>query len=353
MSEEAEILFERRGALEVVTMNRPKALNALTLGMIRDLLPRLGDWADDERVAAVAIRGAGEKAFCAGGDVRAVWEAGRNGGTLTREFFYEEYSLNRAIHRFAKPYIALIDGITMGGGVGLSVHGSYRIAGDRTLLAMPETAIGLFPDVGGSYFLPRLPGMTGRYLALTGARLKAADCCLLGIATHYVPSERQAALLESLAGADLAAGPAAIDAVLAEFAESPGAAPLAEQRAAIDRLFAGETIEEILANLRADSSDWAAKQLAILEQRSPTSLKLTLEQLRRGAALDFEACMTMEFRLSQACMAGPDFYEGIRAVLVDKDHKPVWRPARLDEVTDAMLQERFAPLSAGDLVFEN
>lgn len=351
MTEEPEVLFEQRGALAIITLNRPKSLNALTLGMVRALQSRLDAWAEDPSVGAVLIQGADEKAFCAGGDVRAVWYAGKEGGSLTREFFYEEYRLNRTIHRYRKPFIALIDKVCMGGGVGLSIHGSHRVAGDRTLLAMPETAIGLFPDVGGSWFLPRLPGRSGYWMALTGARLNAADCLELGLATHYVPSERHAEVIERLAAADLGAGAPAVEATLSELAGDAGASEIKSRRADIDRLFAGETVEDILEALHADGGDWAREQAEILETRSPTSMKITLEQLTRGAKLDFDACLQMEYRMSQACMEGHDFYEGIRAVLVDKDHKPQWKPARLEEVDEALVERHFAPLGERELRF--
>jgi len=356
---EPDILFERHGPLALAILNRPRALNSLTLDMIRDIMPMLEAWAADESVAVVAIRGSGEKSFCAGGDVRAVWEAGKAGDPLTRDFFREEYILNRTIHRFPKPYVALIDGICMGGGVGLSVHGSHRVAGDRTLMAMPETAIGLFPDVGGSWFLPRLPGESGTYLALTGARLKAADACYLGLATHYVPSEKTEALIETLAETDYDGLPAAevVEGVLAGFATDPGAAPMTRHRAGIDSCFGADTIEAVLACLRSKAGDdgadsaWAAEQVKLLETRSPTSMKVSLEQLRRGAALDFDGCMTMEYRLSQACMANHDFYEGVRSVLIDKDHSPHWQPASLAEVTPELVQSYLKPLGERDLIF--
>ena len=202
MSETEDVLFEAQHGVGTITLNRPKALNALTLDMIHRISPQLAAWQEDSTVKAVVIRGAGERAFCAGGDVRAVWEAGRQGDRMTEDFFREEYRLNRLIHTFAKPYVALIDGITMGGGVGLSVHGSHRIAGDRTMLAMPEVGIGLFPDVGGSYFLPRLPGRLGLFLALTGWRLHAADAIHCGVATDYVPSDRVDDLMAALTALD-------------------------------------------------------------------------------------------------------------------------------------------------------
>jgi enoyl-CoA hydratase len=350
---EPDILFERHGPLAVVILNRPKSLNSLTLEMIRDLMPILEAWEADESVEVVAIRGAGERSFCAGGDVRAVWQAGKAGNRLTQDFFREEYILNREIHRYPKPFVALIDGICMGGGMGLSVHGSHRIAGDRTLVAMPETAIGLFPDVGGSWFLPRLPGDTGRYLALTGARVKAADACYLGIATHYIPGDHDAAVIEALAEADYGDSDAyqVVDGVLAGMAQDPDGAPLSRHRVAIDKIFSADSIELILGGLELEGGDWAEEQLKILQSRSPTSMKISLEQLKRGAALDFDACMTMEYRMSQACMAGHDFYEGIRAVLVDKDHKPHWQPDSLDAVTPEMVQTYFDPLGERDLIF--
>ncbi|HZH27222.1 MAG TPA: enoyl-CoA hydratase/isomerase family protein [Azospirillaceae bacterium] len=354
-----EILLERRGPLAVVTLNRPKALNALTLPMIRAFDPVLKAWAQDPDVRAVVIRGAGDRAFCAGGDVRAAWEAGkaakegRGDGALTVDFFREEYVLNRRIHRFPKPYIALLDGITMGGGVGLSVHGSHRIVTEKTLFAMPETGIGLFPDVGGSYFLSRMPGQLGAFLALTGARLHAADALYTGAGTHHVPSEALdtlvAELERELAGAD--APGAAVQAVVSRHAVPAGGAPLAAHREAIDRCFAFDRVEDIIAALERDGGEWAEAQLKALAHLSPTSLKISLAEVRRGATLDFDACMAMEYRMSQACMAGHDFYEGIRAVLVDKDRNPAWKPATLAEVGDDLVEAHFKTLGARELVF--
>lgn len=352
MTQEPEILFEQRGALGIITLNRPRALNALTLGMIRSLQSHLDAWAEDASVGAVLIQGAGEKAFCAGGDVRAVWYSGKEGDPLTRVFFYEEYIANRTIHRFPKPFISLIDKVCMGGGVGISVHGSHRVAGDRTMLAMPETAIGLFPDVGGSWFLPRLPGRSGYWLSLTGARLDAAAALELGLATHYVPSERHGEVIERLAAADFGSdAKATVDALLTELSGDLGTSEIAAYRFEIDRLFAGATVEAILEALRADGGDWAREQADILDSRSPTSMKITLEQLQRGSELELEDCLTMEYRMSQACMAGHDFYEGIRAVLVDKDHKPRWQPERLEEVDRELVERHFAPLGEGELRF--
>ena len=341
MSGASGIRFERRGGLGLVTLDRPRALNALTLDMIRALDARLAAWAADASVRAVAIRGAG-KAFCAGGDLTALCEGD---AAYRRIFFRDEYRLDRRVFRFPKPYLALIDGVVMGGGVGVSVHGSHRVASERTLFAMPETGIGLFPDVGGGYFLPRRPGRIGMYLALTGARLRAADCLYAGIATHYVPGDRLDALVDALADGD-------VEATLARFASDPGPPPLAEHRAAIDRCFAGSSVEAIVATLEAESGDWARTTRATLAAKSPTSLKLAFRQLSAGATLDFEAVLVMEYRLSQFCMAGHDFFEGVRAVVIDKDNAPRWRPATLAEVTEAEIDRAFRPLGDRDLRFD-
>ncbi len=351
MSEAEDILFARRGAMAEITLNRPAALNSLTLAMMQALDPRLDEWEADRDVGAVVIRGAGGRAFCAGGDIRALYGSRESGERTYRAAFYrEEYSQNRRIFRFAKPYVALIDGIVMGGGVGLSVHGSHRVASERTLFAMPETGIGLFPDVGATYVLPRLAGELGMYLGLTGARLKAADCLYAGIATHYAPSAKFPAIADALAAADLGQGRAAVSAVLASFAEDPGTAPLSEARAAIDRCFAGKSVEAILEALAREGTALAKDTAAILAQKSPTSLKLTFRALRLGRGLTFEEAMIMEYRLCQYCMDGHEFFEGVRAVIVDKDGAPKWRPPTLAGVEEAELARAFAP-RADDLSF--
>ena len=352
-----EIRFTVEGGLATIELTRPKALNALTLGMIREMHPRLEAWEDDDKVKAVVIKGEGDKAFCAGGDVRAVYRSivddlgGKGPSELSKTFFLEEYRLNHAIHAFSKPYVALLDGVTMGGGVGLSVHGSHRIATERLMFAMPETGIGLFPDVGGGWFLPRLPGETGTYLALTGARLDAAGAVALGIATHYVPSTRMEGLEAALATtiAEANDGRAAINDVLERFAEAPGEDPVAPHRATIDRCFSAGSVEAILDALdreAADGSAFAAETAATLRHKCPTSLKISLEQLRRGRSMSSLAdVLTMEYRLSQHCMAGTEFFEGIRAVLVDKDHAPKWRPATLAEVDGDLVARHFEPVA--------
>lgn len=359
MRAEDEILFETAGQIGIVTLNRPKALNALSLGMIRAMDRQLAAWAADPRVAAVVVRGAGGKAFCAGGDVRAVWQAGREAGhegqdaaaRLRADFFREEYILNHRIHFYPKPYVALVDGIAMGGGVGLSVHGSHRVVTERTLFAMPETGIGLFPDVGGGWFLPRCPGEVGTYLGLTGARIGADDCRYIGFGTHFVPSAHLDDLVAALTEADLERGGArAVDGVIGRFAGDCGPAPLAALRGAIDRCFSFNSVEEILLALEQEEGDWATETREVLAARSPTSLKITLRQLREGRRLPYEEVVTLEYRLSQRCTAAADFYEGVRAVLIDKDQRPRWEPAAIPGVQDADVDRYFQPLGDGDLV---
>jgi enoyl-CoA hydratase len=339
-----ELLVERRGGAAIVTFNRPKALNALTLAMFRRLAPLLAAWDDDPAVACVIVRGAGGKAFCAGGDVRAIAEGGPGLGgpdDLKRVFFRDEYRVIRQVHRLRKPYVALQNGITMGGGAGISINGRYRVATDNTMFAMPETGIGLFPDVGATRFLARCPGRVGLFLALTGHRIKAADMVWCELATHYVPHDRLEALTEALADG------APVEATLRQYARDPGPAPLAAEAAAIDRCFAPDTVEGILAALDAERPEWAA----ILRRMSPTSLKITQRQLRVGGNLGLEEALALEYRMTQHCMESHDFFEGVRALLVDKDQNPRWRPATLEAVTRYEVDRYFAPLGTSELTF--
>jgi enoyl-CoA hydratase len=364
MSENSEILLGRAGGVATVTINRPQALNALTLANYRQIAPALAAWAVDPAVHAVIVRGAGGRAFCAGGDVRAVYEGGRGISgerDLTAVFFREEYRLIHDIHHFSKPYIAIIDGITMGGGAGISVNGAYRVATERTMFAMPETGIGLFPDVGATRFLNRAPGQIGRYLGLSGARLGAADALYCGFATHIVAQDRVEPLLAALAATAWEAGAEfrQIDVLLDEYAVDPGLAPLAGLRPAIDRCFAGHTIEAILAALAAEAAsggtdaEWAAQTRAGLLAKSPTSLKVTLRQLIVGRDYDVEQALHLEYRLTQHFMAAHDFYEGVRAVLIDKDQSPHWQPPTLAAVDDGMVEGYFTPLGEAELRFKD
>jgi enoyl-CoA hydratase/carnithine racemase len=342
---EAEILFDRRGAAGLVTLNRPKALNAVTHGMALALRAQLDRWADDPAVTRVVVTAAGERAFSAGGDIRHLYDlgqAGRRGEML--QFWRDEYPLNAAIKNYRKPYVALIDGIVMGGGVGVSLHGSHRVAGNRFQFAMPEVGIGFFPDVGATWFLPRLPGELGTFCALTGECFDAADAVAAGIATHRIPSARFPALLEGLTGT------VSVDAVLAAFAEPPGEGKIAARRATIDRIFAANSVEDILTVLDREGGDWAQKTAATIRTKSPLSLKIALAQVRRGKSWDFDTCMRAEFRIVSRVIEGHDFYEGVRAVIVDKDNAPVWRPATLAQVSAADVERHFAPCPGDELV---
>ena len=359
MSDTDDILFGREGGVGTVLLNRPQALNAFTLGMYRRFDPMLREFARDPAVRAVLVEGAGERAFCAGGDVRAVYEAGRGISgerDFTAVFFSEEYRILRRIHHYPKPYVAIIDGITMGGGAGVSVNGAFRVATGRTMFAMPETGIGLFPDVGATRFLNLCPGRIGRYLGLTGARIGAADALYCGLATHFVPSERVAELKAALFAIAWRPGEerAQVAAMLARFAADPGPPPLAQRRPVIDRCFAGDSIEALLAALRDERAEieWAAETSATLLSKSPISLRITLRQLVLGQGFDLEQALTLEYRLTQHVMAAHDFYEGVRAALIDKDQKPRWRPSSLAEIDAAAVEAYFASLGDRELSFD-
>lgn len=352
-----DVVLETRGPIGLVTLERPRALNALDLGMIRAIHPQLDAWAREPSVKAVVIRGAGGKAFCAGGDVRAVAASldapvPEGQSPLAREYFQGEYALNHRIHHFEKPFIALVDGISMGGGLGLSMHGSHRVVTERLMFSMPETAIGFFPDVGGGWFLPRFPGAMGTYLGLTGTRANAADAMWLGYGTHHVEHSRLEALLEALVSADWSTGKAhdVTTRLLASFATDAGPAPLRAHQAGVDRCFAADRVEDILSALAAEGSEWAEATRATLARMSPTSLKVTLRQLRVCRPLPYDEVVRIEYRLSQTLTVLPDFREGIRAVLVDKDQRPRWNPATLAEVRDADVEACFASRGEDEFV---
>ena len=355
---EAEVLFNVENRFGIITLNRPKTLNALTMNMIKKMRQTFTDWMTDDDIKAVIIKGAGDRAFCAGGDVRAVRQAlidykGVENPKLAQDFFYEEYILNHQIHNSNKPYIALIDRVCMGGGVGLSVHGSFRIATERTLVGMPETTIGLFPDVGGAWFLSRLPGEMGTYLALTGQPVHASDCFSLGIATHLVASSS----LDEVEGNILKLEPQnisfkTIDDLLQKYSIAVSETPVVDLRPQIDACFAEDSIERIIENLEKQDNEFGRQSLESLESKSPTSLKVTLEQIRRGAkAKDFGETMTMEYRMSQHFAKGKDFPEGVRALLVDKDHQPNWTPKLLSDVSDEEVMNYFKPVAWRELKF--
>ncbi len=310
-----ELKVEVRNGVATATLNRPEALNALSLGMLKGLAARLDDWEEDDRVRLVVLRGAGEKAFCAGGDIRALHDSFKAGSRVHHEFFEVEYALDYRIHTYPKTIVALMDGIVMGGGMGISQGAKVRIVGERTRMAMPETAIGLFPDVGGSYFLSRLPGALGAYLGLVGPTLRAADAVYCGLADVNVGT--------------------------------PAAGEIEALAPAIDLHFSRDSVPAIIASLegekRPEFRDWAEHTLDALSKKSPTMLAVTLEQLRRGAKLPLADCFRMELDMIHACFAQGDFIEGIRALIVEKDNRPRWRPERLSEVTESSVAAFFTP----------
>lgn len=337
---ELPVIARVEGAVGRLTLNRPKALHALTQEMCALMTEALMAWKDDPAVKAVLLDHTGERGFCAGGDIRMIAESGAGDSVDAKRFFFTEYRLNHLLFVYPKPVVAVVDGIVMGGGVGISDPARIRIATERTTYAMPETGIGLFPDVGGGWFLPRMPGQAGVWLALTGARLKAADCLRLGIATHCVESARvEAFKAELVEDADAVFGLPEL------FGTSPGPALIEAHLEAIDRLFGFDTVEEIFAALQADGSEWALAQLEVLKTKSPQSLKVSLRQMRIGAGLkSFAENMAMEYRLGGRIVSTHDFQEGVRAVIVDKDNTPKWRPGTLAEVDEAAVEGFFAPL---------
>jgi enoyl-CoA hydratase/carnithine racemase len=350
-----EILCETRNSVACLTLNRPAALNALSLKMVEELGRELRRCGEDPEVRAVLIQGAGEKAFCAGGDVRAIYESYRSAGTVHRDFFVEEYPVDHLLRFYPKPYLVNMNGITMGGGMGLAQGSRLRIVGERTRVAMPEVAIGFFPDVGGSYFMSRLPGALGAYLSLTGTQIRAADALYAGLADHFLTPAALAQLrteLDSLAwsgrGSDSCRND--LERLIGRLASDPGEAPLAKLRAAIDEHFAAAGIPQLLASLgretRPEYAAWAAATLEVLNSRSPTMLAVTLRQLRLGRSMSLAQCLRMELGMVQQCLQQGDFLEGVRAVIIDKDNAPKWRPARIEEVTadsvDAIFRDPWA-----------
>ncbi|MET0251313.1 MAG: enoyl-CoA hydratase/isomerase family protein [Novosphingobium sp.] len=348
-----DLLVRREGAAGVLSLNRPHALHALTLGMVRAMTEALLAWREEPAVEAVIIDHAPSpdgdpktsRGFCAGGDIASLREAILVGGAAGGwPFFWHEYRLNHLIFDYPKGVVAFMDGVTMGGGVGISQPAKFRVATENTRFAMPETGIGLHPDVGGGWYLSRLHDRIGQFLALTGARLDGAECLWAGLATHYLPS---AALPE--AKRRIAADPFHLPQILGELATEPPPARIAANADRIARLFASDRFEEIIAALSADGSDWAAKELATLRTKSPVAQKVALRALAQGHhAASFAENMAMEWRLASRLIGRPDFVEGIRAAIVDKDNAPRWNPATPEEIGDDLLDELFAPLAKGE-----
>jgi enoyl-CoA hydratase len=335
MTTEDTVVTSRDGRVGRILLNRPRALNALDLPMIRACTAILQTWRHDPHVDAVVIQGAGDRAFCAGGDIRALRDGQISGDRASvDQFFTEEYALNIIIATYPKPYIALIDGICMGGGIGMSVHAPYRVATEHAGFAMPETAIGFFPDIGATFLLPRLPGELGTYLGLTGLRVSGADAVHAGLATHFTPRASLPDLSAALAR-DGVAALAAYNTPLPPFS-------LADHRAAIDHCFSAATVAEIFSRLEATHADWAHAALKSLHHVSPSALHWTLRALRRGRDLTLTQALDAEFALTRTTMAHPDFAEGVRAMIVDKDRKPAWQPAKIEDVDPACIDALFA-----------
>jgi len=338
----SEILTRIEGKAGFLSLNRPKAIHALTLDMVHIMTEALLAWRDDPAVEAVIIDHAEGRGFCSGGDIAFLRaSAMEDAGVSGRKFFHDEYQLNHLLFTYPKPVIAFMDGITMGGGVGISQPARYRVATENTRFAMPETGIGLFPDVGGGWYLSRLEGRIGAFLALTGARLDGAECLATGLATHYLSAE---SLID--AKARIAEDPSRVDGILGSLAIAPPEARIMANMPQINRLFASDRYEDVIAALEADGSDWSAKELATLKTKSPQTCKVALRQLADSlTCADFAANMVMEYRIASRVLLRPDFTEGVRAVIVDKDNQPQWAPPTPEAVTDDLLDAIFAPLS--------
>lgn len=336
------ILIERVGSLGRIRLNRPKALNSLTLEMIRVMAQALEDFATDPQVAAVLVTGEGERGLCAGGDIRLLYESGRGDRQQGATFWREEYILNAAINSYAKPYLAIMDGITMGGGVGISAHGRHRIVTERTRLAMPETGIGFFPDVGGTWLLAHSPGEIGTYLGLTGAQIGGADAIHAGLADTLVSTDALLALIDSLSALPPGASDCDVTQKIAAYAAPAVVAPLAENQAEINHVFAHDDIESIIAALRGSSTAFAAKTCETLLAKSPTSLKVTLRLLHLGRdSASLQDCLNREFAVATAIFVDHDFQEGVRAAVIDKDRNPHWSPSGLADVNDSKIDAYF------------
>ncbi|MGW8887523.1 enoyl-CoA hydratase/isomerase family protein [Streptomyces sp. NPDC055749] len=341
------VLLHTEGHTLHITLNRPRALNALTHTMVRRVAEGLATAEQDDSVVAVVISGAGERGLCAGGDIRSIHDDARAGGEASLAFWRDEYRLNARIARFPKPYVALMDGIVMGGGVGVSAHGDVRIVTERSRVAMPETGIGFVPDVGGTHLLASAPGELGTHLALTGQAVGAADAVLCGLADHFVRAERLPELTAALAGC---ASPGEVAQTVRGFASEAPEGELAAQRAWIDACYAADTVEEIVDRLNASGVTAAKETAEALLSKSPTSLKVTLAAVRRARGLDsLEAALDQEYRVSCRAFTGPDLVEGVRAQIIDKDRTPKWAPAELADVSETDVARYFAPLGDQEL----
>ena len=349
---EGDLIVRREGAAGVIRLNRPKAINALTLEMTREMDRALGAFVADPTVALILLEGAGERGLCAGGDIRGLYESARAGGDLGPVFWREEYILNARIPDFPKPYVAYMNGLVMGGGVGIAAHGGHRIVTEKTTLGMPEAGLGFFPDVGGTWLLSRMPGELGTYYGLTGLAMTGADAIYTGVADALIASADWPSLRDALANAPLRASRADVNAIIKTFAAGDAVAPIARHRDLIDRAFAFDTVEEIVAALERDGSEFARATLATLAEKSPRGLKVTLELIRRArTSKSLRECLVREYNSALTVFTSAEFAEGVRAAIIDKDRNPKWSPARLEDVTPEIVARYFAPNEKYKLVF--
>jgi enoyl-CoA hydratase len=354
VDDSADLIVRRQGTAGVIRLNRPKALNALTLEMTRSMVAALDGFEADPAVSLILLEGAGERGLCAGGDIRGLYASARAGGDLGRIFWREEYALDARIAAFPKPYVAFMDGIVMGGGVGISAHGGHRVVTERTRIGMPEVSVGFFPDVGGTWLLSRAPGELGTYFGLTGTAMTGADAVYAGLADTVVASNRLPALREALTQARDRATSDDVRAIIDRFATPNAVAPIATQQPLIDALFGQDGVEEIVTALAHHSSEFAQASLQTMLGNSPTGLKLTLKLLRLARqSASLEECLTREYRAALQIFVSHDFPEGIRAAVIDKDRNPRWSPARIEDVTPQIIAQYFMPRGDDELKFPN
>jgi enoyl-CoA hydratase len=350
---EPDLIARREGSVGVIRLNRPKAINAVTLEMFRDVDKALDQFEADPAVGLILLEGAGERGLCAGGDIRALYEDSKVKGDLGKILWREEYILNARIAKFPKPYVAFMDGIVMGGGVGLSAHGSHRVVTERTKLAMPEVGLGFFPDVGGTYLLSRSPGEIGTFFGLTGQTMNGPDAIFACFADAVVPSAKLASLREALVNLRAGVNAKEVKATIDRFATGETSGPVAAMQPQIDRWFAHDRMSDIVAALQADGSQLAASTLKTLNEKSPRGMVVALKLLRLArASSSLEECLVREYRAALEVFASDDFREGVRAAVIDKDRNPRWSPARIEDVTPAMIAPYFAEIGADELVFD-
>ncbi|MBH5396930.1 enoyl-CoA hydratase/isomerase family protein [Bradyrhizobium sp. CNPSo 4010] len=349
--EEGDLIARIEGAAGIIRLNRPKAINAVTLEMFRDIDRALDRFEADPAIAVILLEGAGERGLCAGGDIRTLWESSKAGGDLGKILWREEYILNARIKKFPKPYVAFMDGIVMGGGVGLSAHASHRVVTDRTKLAMPEVGLGFFPDVGGTYLLSHAPGEIGTYFGLTGQTMNGPDAIHARFADWVVPAARLPELRDALTQLCLGATAADVGKLIGGFATGETAGPVAAREPIIDALFGFDRMEDIIAALKRDGSEFALATLKTLNEKSPRGMVVTLKLLRLARGSRLEECLVREYRAALEVFRSDDFREGVRAAVIDKDRNPTWSPPRIEDVTPEMLAPYLADIGADELRF--